>query len=325
MIEQKELSALSWLHGKLKLDEHINLYYLIGNLRLGKHELYYRRWQESGREIWSPNEEIGLIQKQVGKILLLAFPRHPSCFGFSGGSCRKAAEKHVGFGSMLMLDLRHAFSQISYQRVFEALYANGKGLNPHLSFYSARFVADLCTVGEICWRDEVIGHPRDSWGGYLPQGASTSPRLFDLCLASLDEILQTWAGRLGLTYTRYADNLFFSSREGEFPKQARCILLSEVGKCFRLHKVRQARNGNECRVLGLNVSDSVSNTRDFKRSFRGVLHHLEYALDNRLEYQKAWEVASGYAGFAIKAELSDSLWAKFESLKNKIHLLEWGW
>lgn len=322
MIIQEELTALSWLHGKLKLNvDDVNLYYLVGNLRQGKYKQYYDHWLEEGRPIWKPKEELATVQKAIARILLPEFPRHPVCFGFSGGNCRQAAEKHLGYKSVLTFDLRHAFSQITHFRVFNALY-NGCYEPPRLSFYSARFVADLCTVGDVDWMD----HPFKSFGGYLPQGAPTSPRLFDLCTTPLDDSLSEWAKRFNLGYTRYADNLFFSSAQEEFPSRLRSALLSEAGKHFRVHKVRQVRHSEICRMLGLNLrTDSVSNTREFKRSFRGGLHHLEYVLKNGLDHTQAWQVVSGFAGFAIPVTLPKPLWDKFLQLKQQIHSRIWGW
>ncbi|MFC4125230.1 reverse transcriptase domain-containing protein [Nocardia rhizosphaerae] len=45
---------------------------------------------------------------------------------------------------------------------------------------------------------------------HLPQGAPTSPRLANLVARGLDRRLTGYAGRHGLTYTRYADDLAFS-------------------------------------------------------------------------------------------------------------------
>ena len=110
MISQHEFTALSWLHGKLGLDsEDINLYYLIGNLREGKYGLYYNCYEIDGRPIWQPKGELKVVQKAISQKLLPMFPRHRSCFGFSGGNCRQVAEKHLGFKSVLMFDLRYAF------------------------------------------------------------------------------------------------------------------------------------------------------------------------------------------------------------------------
>lgn len=321
MIEQDELTALSWLHGKLHLSvDDFNLYYLIGNLRQGKYGLYYNSWEEDGRPIWQPKGELRFVQKAVARLLLKSFPRHPCCYGFSGGSIRQAVLPHTGYRSVLAFDLRHAFSQITHQQVWTAL--NGAS-DPYLSFYASRFVADLCMVGEI---RQPFYCPLESRGGFLPQGTSTSPRLFDLCLSLFDDQMALWAQRFGLAYSRYADNLFFSSPLAEFPDRVRMILLSEAGKRFRIHKIRLVEHGQLCRMLGLNLKgETFGNTRSFKRAFRGALHHLEYVLEHGLEYKQAWQVVNGYAGFAVWKDLSGDLAGKYQKLKQQIHHLEWGW
>lgn len=323
MFEEREVQyALPWLHGKLKLGAEYNLYYMVGNLREGKHRLYYNHWTlQNARPIWAPKNELRMVQNRINEHIISKFPRPSCCYGFSGGSCLQATKKHLGFRSVFMFDLRHAFSQVTHQDVFSSLFREG-GKNPFLSFYTARFVANLCTVGEV----EESFEDYKSWGGFLPQGAPTSPRLFDLCMGPLDEILIQWSSRFNLEYTRYADNLYFSSHETEFPKLARATVLSEVRKRFDVHKLRQVSHGDMCRMLGLNLkSGLVFNTRDFKRSFRGAMHHLEYVLSHDLPYQEAWAVVKGYWGFAVKDSLPEALCAKFESLKQQIHLLEWGW
>lgn len=337
MIDNSEVrSALPWMHGKLRLGDEFNLYYILGNLRLNQFDYWYDFWETkssdgSVRPIASPKGDLRIVQYRINQRILSKFPRHPNSYGFMGGNCLQSAKQHLGFRSVLMFDLRRAFSQVTHQMVFDAVFNKGEHREPFFSFYCARFLADFCTVGSIkrsaeCFKVHSKQTYKISYGGILPQGAPTSPRLFDLCMRELDDDLAKFSDRHGLTYTRYADNLYFSSQEPEFPALVRNIILSKVRSNFPVHKVKQASHGDMCRMLGLNVTPyGVTNTREFKRKFKGALHHLEYSLDHNLDFRHAWSVVRGLGGFAVPKTLPEKLQNKFVELNKKAHLLDYGW
>ena len=47
--------------------------------------------------------------------------------------------------------------------------------------------------------------------GRLPQGAVTSPALSNICFAAMDQKISDLCDSMRVTYTRYADDLTFSS------------------------------------------------------------------------------------------------------------------
>jgi hypothetical protein len=333
VIDSREVaSALPWLHGKLKLDTEVNLYYLLGNMRLNQHHYWYKKWEVassdgSKRVIHSPQGNLRLVQERINQYILSAFSRHPNSYGYMGGSCFESDQKHLGYKSVLMFDIKHAFPNTTHQMVFDALHNNSFHREPYLSFFCSRFVADFCTVGNIERCDEVWEN-RVSYGGQLPQGSPTSPKLFDLCMRKIDDDMAVLADRYYLTYTRYADNFYFSSAfETEFPDLPRNIILSKVRKLFPVHKIKQVSHGDMCRMLGLNASPyRITNTRDFKRKLKGALHHLEYMLNSRVgNFEPAWSVVRGLAGFAVIETLPPKLRDKLHELNQEAHLQSSGW
>ena len=182
------------------------------------------------------------------------------------------------------------------------------GARYRLSWNVAHFLADLCT-----YRGPDFGEREAR--SFLPQGAPTSPKLFDLCCGRLDQRLGTKAAHLGGVYARYADNVYFGLPLETFPPRLRTAILREVESAglgfegqFRVHQVRVAEHGNLIRVLGLNlVAGRVNNTRGFKRNLRGVLHHLRHVTEHGLPHDEALQKVQGLMAFAVKETLPKGL------------------
>ena len=74
----------------------------------------------------------------------------------------------------------------------------------------AFLLASLCT------------HPFDVDGDLktvLPQGSPTSPAITNILCVRLDKRLQGLANRFKITYSRYADDISFSSQTNVFKKE----------------------------------------------------------------------------------------------------------
>jgi RNA-directed DNA polymerase len=127
--------------------------------------------------------------------------------------------------------------------------------------------------------------------GFLPQGAPTSPMLSNLIMRGMDERITKIALHAGLTYTRYADDLTFSLREGEFSRQTALQLVGEVqdglkhmGLYLNRKKTTISPPGSRKVVLGLLVDGSAPRlSREFRSSLR---QHLHYA-KNPTEHARA--------------------------------------
>jgi RNA-directed DNA polymerase len=120
--------------------------------------------------------------------------------------------------------------------------------------------------------------------GQLTIGAPTSPALSNVICFRLDEQLLSMAARLGAKYTRYADDLFFSTNkpnvlnkvEGEV---ATICLGLPYPRGLRVNpaKTRHSSKRGRRRVTGLTLgSDGLVHVgRELKRSIRARIHRLE--------------------------------------------------
>jgi len=115
----------------------------------------------------------------------------------------------------------------------------------------------------------------------LPQGAPTSPRLSNLVNFRLDRRLAGMARKLGIAYTRYADDITLS-----FPTDDRRLIHYMIRfvqrvvrqEGYHVHgreKLRIRRRHQQQCVTGLVVNEGIGLPRKTRRWLRAVDHHLQ--------------------------------------------------
>ena len=111
----------------------------------------------------------------------------------------------------------------------------------------------------------------------LPQGAPTSPIITNMICDTLDRRLAGLAKRFGLHYSRYADDITFSSmhnvyqKNGEFRKELLRIIQSQ-GFTINEKKTRLQKIGGRQEVTGIIVSNKLNVTHDYVRNIRNILY-----------------------------------------------------
>lgn len=257
------------------------------------------------RPIFSPVEPLKVIQRCLNLVLQCVFSPHKAATGFvPGKSITDNARPHVGKHYVYNLDLSDFFTSIDFHRVKACLKLppfNLTGEREPLAF----LIANLCCVR----------HPDEPAWAFLPQGAPTSPILTNVVCQQLDRRLTGLAKRFGATYTRYADDMTFSSftniyqPDGEFCRELNCII---TGQRFVINpaKTRLQRPGYRQLVTGLVVNERVNVPRRFWRDIRALLHNWEtlgydttnnrfresYILDKAHTGKKAPSLASVVSG-----------------------------
>jgi RNA-directed DNA polymerase len=113
---------------------------------------------------------------------------------------------------------------------------------------------------------------------HLVQGAPTSPTLANLVAWRLDRRLTGLAAKRGYTYTRYADDLVFSSDVPETVHALRRVvqhIVAEEQFVVNGAKTRVSRRSARQFVTGLVVNDGVSTPRQLRRRMRAILHNAK--------------------------------------------------
>jgi RNA-directed DNA polymerase len=119
--------------------------------------------------------------------------------------------------------------------------------------------------------------------GALPQGAPSSPRLANLVCFRMDRRLAQFAERRGIVYTRYADDLSFSSSCVRVLARARPFISHIVHDAgFRLNRRKSRLVGPRSRktITGLVLaSETVGIGRQQLRELRARIHRAHTGRD----------------------------------------------
>lgn len=221
------------------------------------------------RTILAPNSSLKIIQQKLNQVLQSVYVRKPSVHGFvRGRSILSNACVHSGRRYVLNIDLKDFFPSINFGRVRGMFMSRPYDRN-----------ADVATIlAQICCHDNQ-----------LPQGAPTSPVVSNMICAKLDSELQRIASRNRATYSRYADDITFSTTALRFPKRLGGIVEDGPGLGFTLSsdvrntiqangfsvnetKVRLQSIYSRQEVTGLTTNVSPNVRRRYVRQIRAMLH-----------------------------------------------------
>ena len=159
------------------------------------------------------------------------------------------------------MDIQDFFPSVSFFRVRAVLQIKPIEINKPL----AHIIGNFCTLD-----------------GKLPQGAPTSPVITNIICQKLDRKLNSYCKKMGIEYTRYADDLTFSSDHDlfneDFLNKIKEILLQE-GFLVKDKKTRIRKPNMRQEVTGLVVNEKVNITRDYVRNLRAMIHNYKKGIE----------------------------------------------
>jgi retron-type reverse transcriptase len=228
------------------------------------------------RVLSAPHRTLAGAQSWILDHILTQLPVESAAHGFvPGRSTLTNAQPHAGHAVLVNLDLEVFFPSIGFPRVrhlFRRLGYSGS---------VASLLALLCTE---CPRKRVVydGTPYFVAVGKrgLPQGACTSPALSNQIARKLDRRLIGLANKLGITYTRYADDLTLSGSQEIEAKVGYLIarvrhIAQDEGFAVNPKKTRVKRHNARQTVTGLVVNVRPGVPRAMVRRLRAILHRAK--------------------------------------------------
>jgi RNA-directed DNA polymerase len=227
------------------------------------------------RPISSPEPVLMDVQRWILHHSLVGCTPHASSYAYQRGrSIVGCARVHVGARWLVKLDIHDFFGSVSERRVFQIF--TKLGYPRLLSLELAR----LCTragptehIMRMHRRYQDAPPYEVNILGRLPQGAPTSGALANAVMTEVDAQLMTLAQQIGVVYTRYSDDLTFSTAAANFSRSDAATMIGHTSKIlsqagFQAHrnKTRVVPPGARHVVLGLLVDEAgVRLLPEFKR------------------------------------------------------------
>ena len=282
----KELQAAQTL-GQLAVLLNIPLRMLAYILYKRNKEELYKKFEipkKCGgvREICAPTRDLKLLQHRLSELLytcsveINTHNRHvedQEHQGISHGfkpyhSILTNGRAHVTKRFVFNVDLEDFFGSFNFGRV-RGFFIKNKNFQLHEKV--ATGIAQIA-----CYENK------------LPQGSPCSPVITNLIAHSLDIFLAKLAKSEGATYSRYADDLTFSSNSPEFPENIAIIseahrwepgpelqwIVQRNGFGFNEKKTRMQYKDSRQEVTGLTVNRKVNSTVSYRKTVRSMANSL---------------------------------------------------
>ncbi|WP_177232421.1 retron Ec67 family RNA-directed DNA polymerase/endonuclease [Methylobacterium gossipiicola] len=235
------------------------------------------------RVIHVPHREIKFVQKALANLLQICLSEietkkgvvRPVSHGFHPGrSIFSNAWAHRNKNYVMNFDLENFFHSIHFGRICSFFEKNNDFLlHPKV----ANLIANLSC------------HRIDGGGTFLPQGSPCSPIISNFIAMPLDQKLRKLARDNGCRYSRYADDITFSTNKDLFPDDIAIFdvsskkwiagsgilkVISKSGFKLNIQKTNMSIAGTRQIVTGLVVNKQVSVSRPVYKWARAAADHM---------------------------------------------------
>lgn len=252
----------------LEIKEKSLRYFLYSKEQKNKYKKFkIKKKNGSERIIYAPNSGLKGIQKKLSYILNVIYKPKICAYGFiKNKNIIDNAKNHTKSRMVLNIDLKDFFTQIHFGRVRGMLMNKPYSLSDEAA----------TTIAQISCVD-----------GFLPQGSPSSPVLTNMICKPLDNQLLKLSKKNKIKYTRYADDITFSTY-GNFSHN---IVFGEVGNLrlgrelediltrnsFLVNEDKIFLNSNQNRqeVTGLIVNNFPNIKREYIKNIRAILYCCE--------------------------------------------------
>ena len=218
------------------------------------------------REVAQPSEDIKEIQRAIIKTLLDDLPIHSCSMAYMKNlSIYNNAEPHKDSVFLLKMDFKNFFPSIKPSDLLYFLEKNGISLGT----FESKIITNY-----LFWRKK--GERKLS----LCIGAPSSPSISNIIMYEIDDAISSYCQTEGIVYTRYADDLTFSSDSKEILEKVYEFISTLVSKTespklvINKDKTRYIGKGRSKRVTGVVITHDgkLGVGRYLRKKVRAMTH-----------------------------------------------------
>lgn len=201
-----------------------------------------------------PNLYLKVVQRWILKEILekICVSKQAVAFVPKKNGLKDNAERHKEKLFILEMDITNFFGSIKKKQIYRLFSSIGYNNNV------ANILAELCT-----YNDE------------LPQGAVTSPYLANLICFHMDSRINGYCSRRDIVYTRYADDLAFSSDNRTFLNKTEKFIkyiVEDEGFLINDKKTRYLSNYVKKTITGITINNnSIHVDKNLKKCLRAQI------------------------------------------------------
>lgn len=186
---------------------------------------------------------------------------------FKGASIKKNAEIHCSKKYLLKMDLADFFGHITLDMVKTNVFNKN-----HFPPFICYALTKICT-----------------YKGSIVQGAMTSPAISNIVMKHFDDVMGSWCEENSISFSRYSDDITFSSDKPLYPAYCKAkSLLEKMGFEINEAKTKFVTNANRQLVNGVVVNEVPRVTREYRRKLRQEVHYaLIYSPEDCLNHKNA--------------------------------------
>lgn len=211
-------------------------------------ELYYTISRSGKRIIFAPCEELKKIQKDFKRALQWTFPLKMNTFD--------SAKIHCGKKWVLKMDIKDFYNSVPVAFIEHAVSLACNGIK----FSNTYYYFMISTLDRR-----------------LPTGAVTSAHIANAGFRPLDKRIKAYSNLLRVNYSRYMDDLTFSSDDKfilNLVEKYVVNLLKQFEFRINPHKTKYISANKQQNVLGLVVNNKLPRLpKTFRKNIRAMIHN----------------------------------------------------